>query len=216
MSDEESVTSMKEIEVGGQKFMVPDNMAAAIEAQNATLKQEMEDLKATTNQNQKQILDTVSQLNQPAPEPEEAPDGFWDNPNQYIQEQINQATSKVKQELTSDYQAKQAEDAFWDDFYKQNDDLKDVKFMVDSVSRRDLNELTQMGVEEAKKTLADRTRKELLKLKPEPTKVEEVVVEPSSFSADFNQEAPKPEKNDSLSDIIRKGNKARREARKRN
>ena len=223
MSQEnEETTSMTKMKIGDQEFMVPENMKNAIEAQNASIRAEMESqmnvIKQESAQANQSILDQVNAMKPAEPAESLEDDGFWDNPTKFIQDQISNATQsvaqKVEQDLTSKYQAEKAEELFWKEFYADNKDLKGYEFFVESVGKRDIQELSQMTTENAKKELADRVRKEMLKLTPEPTKVEEVEVEPSSFEVNFNQEAPKPKESSSLGDIIRKKNKIRHEANK--
>lgn len=217
MSEENNATSMKEVEIGGQKFMVPEAMAGAIEAQNASLRQEMESVKVSA---QRQVESTLEQVKQMQQQPEPLPpssddDGdFWDKPTDYVTKIAKQAAADAKREMEEKYRAEQTEKEFWSSFYIENADLKEFDYLVKAVARDNVTELAKLSIQGAKQELAEKSRKELLKFKPEPAKTEEVVVEDGAFSVDFNSSAPEAPKDNSLGAIIRKKAKSRHESRK--
>lgn len=222
MSEEND--EVKTIKIGDKEFVVPKNMADAIEAQQAINDQKINTLTERYQQDTQTLASRIEnlQVKQPEYTPPAEPssddeDEFWSNPMGTIKktqaELKRELKEELRQEIMRDQKQKETKTAFWSEFYKDNDDLKEYTLIVEAVLAKNAQEWANLTASQLKKTLADKSRAELLKIRPEPAKREEVVVEPGVNSVNFDfKEQRKPDEGSSLGSIIRKQNKVRREA----
>lgn len=210
-----------EVEIAGKKYMVTSEMANAINAEKANQKGEIERQLQNLGRKIEDVASTSLRREKPAESKKEpSDDDFWANPAEFFKAlrsdilgQVEEKVKGVKSELTNAYTADRSTESFWNSFYDDNKDLKEDKFIVDAVMKRDWDEIKDMKAGEAKKILADRARQTLLKY----TKTEQPGSQPKvegvggkKASADRDE----PAKVTSLSDIIKSRREARRKTRK--
>jgi len=199
--------SLQKVTIGDQEFAVTEEMAKALNSQKEEFDSALSEIR---NETKTQIQDLQKEI-KPVEKKEEELD-VWSDPAGYIKNQIESAKTEIETKLTGAYNKQVSQQKFWDNFYAENDDLKDDKFMVEAVMGRDWNELGSMDGSKAAKKLAERTRKEILKLNPQK-KVKQVKIEGGSIK----QEKP-PEKVEvtdiKFGDVLKNRAKARRESRK--
>jgi hypothetical protein len=196
-----------EINVGGQKFVVDKHLADAFNAQSDSYNQQFQDF-------QRQTSEQIQNL-KPKEEKKESDEDVWlVNPAQAAQQMEDRIVTKLTSAYQTTEQQKNSRNAFWNSFYKDNEDLKSMEFMVNAVLNRD-TDLLDMNPDRAKKELSERTRKELLNVIPKD-KHNENQVKVEGASTPKPKTLPKEEKGGELvklGDVIKMRRKARREAR---
>jgi hypothetical protein len=159
--------TIAEIDVGGQKFVVDPALAAALKK---TQRQE-EDRYSVLQTNLQKLQDEVRQKGSPVPS--EAPkdelmgntDLLFSNPEAFLAKFQERIETKVKTELTTEYQRAEGRKQFWDTFYKTNDDIKrESQLLVDAVMNRDYEELAALPVGRQFEALGEKVREEMLKI----------------------------------------------------
>lgn len=204
-----------EIEIGGQKYMVNEAMAAAIRAERENVSRSSDALK---QEFQNQIETIRSEIKRPEPEKKETKEvSFWDEPEKYfekfrgdIEKRINDATENVKKDLVSQYQSDKSTESFWSAFYGEHKDLKEDDFIVKSVLQRDYDELKSLPVSKARAELAERTRKTLLKYTGTKSTDKTPVVEGGPTPTPKKTDRKEPEKILSLADMVKQRREAKR------
>lgn len=212
-----------EVEIAGKKYMVTAEMASAINAEKANRSGEIERHLQNLGRKIEDVASTALRRDG-KPDDKKSDDkpkiDFWDNPEAFFQNletrilgQVEEKVNGVKSELTSAYTNDRSTEQFWNGFYTDHKDLKEDKFIVDAVMRRDWDELKDMKSAEAKKILADRAREVLLKHGKTEKQDRDVQVEGAGAlktKAD-KQDVPKVT---SLTDVIKARREARRKSRK--
>lgn len=209
----EAVDGMVTVTINGQEYIVPEAMAQALQAEQASNQKKLQSQKEQSQQEKETLLSRINNMTVTPPKEPEMDDEFWVQPEKYIQNAINKAVKVTQEQMRTEYQQDVTEKQFWADFYSKNPDLKEHKFIVEAVVARDNAELAKMTVEDAAEAIEERVKKEILKFSPKQTKTEEVVVESPSISVDFDRPAPdteKDQKSGSLSEIIKNKNRQRR------
>lgn len=214
-----------EVELGGQKVVVNEQLASALKAELDQRNQQLENFKQET-QRQLETFGTTLQQVQPPQTPQEEND-FWTAPDKYIEERLKKIEQTFEEKLTKKEQAVQAqltERELWEKFYSKHPDLKRDKdhFLVNAILQRDNQEIMNLskskGVDAAMEELANRTinfmADSLGKKQQEPK--EEVVLETQGTKSQFDlpteqKEEKQPE--NSLSEIIRQRSQRRRSSR---
>lgn len=95
----------------------------------------------------------------------EAPD--WDellfsDPKEALRLHGEMVADKVTRQLRNEYTTNQGTEKFWNEFYKEHDDLVEDKELVQFILSTKFDEIGGMPVEQAKKTLADLTRTQIM------------------------------------------------------
>lgn len=119
----------------------------------------------------------------PAAEPD--PDWeklMYENPKGFVDTISERIVKRVSADLGGKYTKDQGEKEFWTEFYAENDDLTSAedKSLVRAVLNENINILGDLPVSQAKKQLADLTRKRIMHYtgkKPKTDKGKKVVVE---------------------------------------
>jgi hypothetical protein len=158
------------------------------------------------------LASQVAAMNQPKvtpgpKEPEEKIDWedlMFKDPAKYHELLTQSITNNIESKLTNKYQQAEGEKDFWNGFYKDNDDLKDDRFLVDAVLKANMNELAPMTVKEAGKRLAELTRAEIMRYTGNklPSNKKKAVTEGSQPPSPGKKE-PEKEKVTTLSDLIK-------------
>lgn len=158
------------------------------------------------------LASQVAAMNQPkvTPGPAEPAEKIdWEDlmfkdPAKYHELLTQSITNNIESKLTNKYQQAEGEKDFWNGFYKDNDDLKDDKFLVDAVLKANMTELAPMTVKEAGKRLAELTRAEIMRYTGNklPSTRKKAVTEGSQPPSPGKKE-PEVEKVTTLSDLIK-------------
>lgn len=144
------------LKIGGKEFDAPEDIAAALTALQEAHDAELAELRKANRA-------------QPAPNPtpaktEEEPYDF----NTMIFINPAEALAKFREEIIADmtgrYQAETGRAKFWSDFNKENSDLEDATFLVESVLNKNYEDLKGLPADEARKELAKLSRLALDKL----------------------------------------------------
>jgi hypothetical protein len=101
-----------------------------------------------------------------ASEPED--DVNWDelifkDPKEALRLHGERVAKQVKREMTADYQRDQGERRFWNDFYAENEDLKEDHDLVLATMNKHFPEIGNLPTHVAQKKLADLTRERIMK-----------------------------------------------------
>lgn len=157
--------------------VVEDKRKESIEERLARLEGENSALRASI---------TARPAEKPAPVKEE-PEPDWEDlmykdPKGFVGVITDRIVKKVSADLGGKYTKDQGEKEFWTEFYAENDDLTSVedKSLVRAVLNENINVLGDLPVSQAKKQLADLTRKRIMHYtgkKPKGDKGKKVVVE---------------------------------------
>lgn len=135
-----------------------------------------------------------SPLNNP-PITEDAENLLLSDPKKFVQLVEN----KVEQKMQRASQQKANIDNFWNDFYQDNSDLKEVKWHVESVLREKLLEWNDKPTNDAKKLLAEEARRriDLLRrnsgVKVETLQTEKATTLPASGEPAMRASEPAPQ-----------------------
>ena len=158
--------TLVEVEIGGVKMKVAEDVASAITKQKEESQGAVEEAEA-------RAADATRAAAIPAPQPKE---GEKRDPFAYLGDQLFEDPAAalrgfaqlMKQNITSDltgkYQAASNEKEFWADFYETNPDLKEFKLQVDGVTDKNMSKIGSLPVDKAVDRIADLTRKELLRI----------------------------------------------------
>jgi len=154
-------------------------------------------------------LRAPKQQAQPAPQEPNWEDLLFTDTNKAVALLKKTVREEITNDLTSQYKRDKGETQFWDDFYKDHDDLKHDDDLVKTTLQSHMSELADLPVKKAAEKLAELTRTRILRYTNGTTpKGKKAVTEGASQPSGGKKvaETPKPL---TLSDIIR----ARREKR---
>lgn len=152
----------------------------------------------------------------PAPQPkaeDDEPDWdklLYDNPKEAMRLHGERVASRVKQELTAQYQRENGQKLFWEKFYDKNKDLKDDTDLVEVTLKANLNDLANIPVEDAMKKLADLTRDRIMRYAGGKPKGGKKAMAEGAAPPMPPKASPEPEAPSSLSDIIKARARKRR------
>lgn len=154
-----AASETREVKIHGRNFQVSADLAQ-------TLEQRDREFDRTLNEKLAQRDRDIQQLRALLPKPEIKTPGYdtllFEDPNRAIQ-QIKQ---EIRAELSVAYDQDQKLQAFWRDFYAGNTDINpsDDGIIVRALLNEHLAELAPMRAEDAARSLADLTRKEILRI----------------------------------------------------
>lgn len=138
------------------------------------------------------------------------------NPKEAVKRLRAEIKAEITGELENKYNRAESEKEMWKIFYKENEDLKEEKWMVDAVLQRDYASLKDLPASEAMKKLATSVKKELLRLKGGRSDADNANTElEGSGNARLNAKKSGHSQEDevpSLSALIRQRQEARRKA----
>lgn len=146
------------INIDGTDYQVDKNTAALFEAQKRTYDRELGEVK--------------KKIPAADPAPRKAADEddsdytvkLFTDPKKFLEERDEKIVSRVRTELTQQYQADQSQKEFWSEFYRENPDL-DIKKdhrVVGAVLAENYSSWSELPAAQARKKLADATRDTLL------------------------------------------------------
>lgn len=110
---------------------------------------------------------------------------------------------ELTSELTTTYKRDQGEKAFWDDFYKAHDDLKDDDDLVRATLNKNLSDLADLPVKKAAEKLAELTRERIMRYTGNNPKGGKKAVTEGAGQPTKGKVEPEKPKVVTLSDIIR-------------
>lgn len=102
---------------------------------------------------------------QPAAEDEEPnwEELLFKDPKAALKLHGDRVAKAVKAELTQQYQTEQSNSRFWNEFYKEHDDLYEDHDLVLATMNKHFNEIANLPSKQAQKVLADLTRARIMK-----------------------------------------------------
>lgn len=77
---------------------------------------------------------------------------------------IKKLKAEMRQEIAADYNADQSRRDFWDDFYRENTDLRDEDHLVQATLSKHISALENMRGKAGRDKLAELTKKDILNL----------------------------------------------------
>lgn len=157
---------MKEITIGGVKYLVPEEAAAAIEASNAAVTGEFTKIRGELDSLKARPAATA-----PAPAPQTDPDDLETQIFLDPKKALSKFKDEVKAEMRQEYTVEQGRRQWWDEFYKDHKHLKSASTLVEAVMGKHFNELRALPVAQQAKALADKVDAELaaiIKDRPAP------------------------------------------------
>lgn len=217
-------TGAVEVEIGGQKLMVAQDLANAIKAEQQMRAEQVNEFKQQTQQQFEDLKNQFVTQQRKEPEPtQDTGGGFWDDPDKYFDQREQKLLAQVDERLNKKDKENDEMDAqrlFWDSFYEENDFLnrKDDHFIATAILSRDWEELKKMRSSEAVKELGERTKTFLadkLELRNKKTKDKTILETPQvTLEPELEQQEKQPDPSEgSFHEIIKKRNADRRAAR---
>lgn len=204
----------EEIEVDGKTYIVDKNTSEQIKKQEEMINKQNQTIANLTLQVEKKHPEQITA------QPDQKVDWeglIFSNPEQAVElieknilKKVDERDSNIKTELETKYEREQAEKKYWNEFYKDNKDLKDADFVVKAIFQQHWNELGPMTPNQASKRLAELSREAILKLVPSNDS-KSVQVEGGATPSTKPSRTPEGEKIVTMGQIIRNRNKARRE-----
>lgn len=134
------------------------------ETRSERIERELAELKARNALLEKRVPPEPARA--ATPEPEEETDWenlIFTNPKEAVEKIKEQSRKEITRELRGDYQREQSTTRFWNDFYKENDDLTEDRDIVEMELNKNFAKLADMPVPDAIAELADLTRKRIMK-----------------------------------------------------
>lgn len=202
--DGEDQTDEDEFDDGGVESEAPANdPMAAINARLAALE--------TENANLRRAVPPAA----PAPQEDPLDAVDWDtelfsDPKGALKKYGAIVADQVERKLTSKYQSDRGTQRFWDDFYKENEDLKQDHDLVQATLAANMQDLANRPVPDAMKRLGELVRERILRYSRK-TPGRKARVEGNEPPQPRPQTRQEPNKVVTLGDIL----KARREARRK-
>lgn len=151
------------VKIAGREHQLPEDVAQALSEREREFdrklsehSQELGQLRQMTRQWQERQAPTAPQR----PAEPDIETLWFENPKAAAQK----LRQEIRQEITGEYQRDQAIRSFWDGFYRGNDDLREDDFIVNAVFQRHFDQLADLAPAKAAETLADLTRKEIIRL----------------------------------------------------
>ena len=154
---EEATPEYRDVAIGGRYHRVTKDVADALLIEQNQLTQAL--------QQRRQEEPTARQDPEPTRETDEDfTTRFFSDPETVLREREDRIRKEVANELRAEYQAKSSLDKYWDDFYNQNKDLKDYKWVVDSVVKDRMSELENLRGTASMSALAVMTKERILQV----------------------------------------------------
>ena len=146
--------SMREVTINGAKYLVPEETAVALEAQQAAFDSQAQSFRAE--------MDT---LRRPAPAAPPADADDFDtqlflNPKAAI----GRVKDELKAELRQEYTVANAQQKWWNDFYADNKHLNGSNVIVEAVMRAHFDELKALPIDKQGSALAGKVDAELARI----------------------------------------------------
>lgn len=217
-----------EIEVGGEKIVVNQDIAKAFQLQNQQHEQELKKLEERFGQQINEWQTNVQSQLSAQTLPKETPQtpeetDFWSDPDKFLDKKLSAYKSEIESRLEErdrKLNSQMTEEKLWDDFYRENKELKREKdhFLVTAILQRDQQELQKLAKTDLKKAmneLAQRTQSFIVdNFGKKDTKKEEVILESPQASPEamFNQPPSEEKVEGTLHDIIRQRHRDRRKS----
>lgn len=216
---------LEEVVVGGRTLRLPHEEAEAVRAEQRRYQEDM------ARAQQAAQARPAQEYNQPASQPagyenrgpatqqddDDLENLLFTDPKKALEIHGQKVEERVSQRLRQEYQAEQATQNFWDEFYRDNPKLKSHDDIVKLVLNQNMNELSAMPVDSAKVELANRASQKILDI-AKSTGQSGAATSRARTEGASGQPAPKPkpkapddeDKPTSLSEVLRKRREQRR------
>jgi hypothetical protein len=159
---------MVEVEAGGKKFMVTPEVATAMKQEKEAIKTDYE--KRMEKLAQQQLQHQQPQQKQPEPQRVKLGERLFEDPDGALED----FRKTIKEEIRSEYLAeRQAEKQrqqqetglkeFYNDFFKENKELKDDRELVETILMSNFNRWANLTPDEVKKRLAEKAQETILR-----------------------------------------------------
>lgn len=205
------------VKIGKKEFEVDPGIAAAYEEREREYMRGIQ-----MDRREKDELERFRRAAQPTPPQDAEPDFntlLFENPTRALELR----DARLKAELEAKYRSEQNFRAFWEQFYENNPDLKDEKFLVNAQFQSSWDTISDMKTPDAQEYLADGVRKEILRISRKAKTATGTVPSPTGravvegATGDRPPAPPRPVDSDeepaSLSAAIKARARARRTAR---
>ena len=147
--------TMREVTVGGAKYLVPEETAVALEAQQAAFEAQSQALRAEIDGLKKPAAPAAA-----APAEDDFDTQLFLNPKATL----SKLKDEWKQEIRTEYQVTTAQQKWWSDFYAEHKHLNGSNVIVEAVMRANFDELKALPVNQQGKALADKVDAELARI----------------------------------------------------
>lgn len=201
--------SRVKVKIGDAELETDPGSAAALNAlmqMNAQLQAQMNGFRTLTPEPKKA-----------ATEEYDYETGLFTEPKVALARLRQEIKNEIKTEMTGQYQAAETKKEFWSSFYTENADLKDNKLIVDAIVTRDWAKLSNLTPENAAKEISKAAKKEIMRLtggrsNADPDADQNVIEGGSTKNTPPSKQNPAKDAPQSLSDVIRNRQAARRKA----
>jgi len=159
--EENRGSTLQTVTIGGKTFQMEPEVAASIQAEQTSYQEQVSTAEAAT------LAVEVAGKEAPGRE-QDADEGegtgiadlMFTDPEAYDK----QLRESIKTDIRAEYQQDQARQTFWDEFYRENTDLADKKWMVEGVLARRLDSIGKLSGRPGRDKLAELTKGEILGL----------------------------------------------------
>lgn len=187
----ENEDGLVKVTTNGKDFMVPKNMAEAMNAQSEQFTTQVSTMNKALSDNEAQHQQQLTDLNTQfatkiqdmapvVPAVDNFETSFYEDPKaafDTLRDEVKQEIAASKKEMTETYtqdqirlsteaQTVQVEKDFWAGFYKEQPDLKGHEMIVKGIMARDNDTFTGKSLDEIGIHLADETRKYFMSINP--------------------------------------------------
>lgn len=194
------------VEYMGRKIQLPEDAAAVWQERETAMSRQGAELGE-----HRQWRKMAEQRLKPEPERPAEPDinTLWfENPQAAYQKIVSDVETRVE----SRYRQDQALKSFWDGFDRANEDLRDDRWLAETLLQQNFAELADLSPRKAQERLGEITREQILRLtkKVKPTdSPARNLLEPASGERPERPAREEPEGHKSISDLLRERNAKR-------
>jgi hypothetical protein len=149
--------AMKEVVINGAKYLVPEEQAAALEAQQVAIETQFQSLRSELDGLKKPAAPAAAP---PAADSDDFETKFFLDPKGTLA----RVKDEWKQEIRQEYTVAQAQAKWWDDFYGSHKHLKGSNVIVEAVMRAHFDELKALPVDKQAAALAGKVDAELARI----------------------------------------------------
>jgi hypothetical protein len=153
---DQATPEYRDVAIGGQYHRVTKDVADALLIEQQSLTE------ALSRRDQAPAAAPVSEPTRDTDE--DFATRFFSDPEAVLREREQKIREEVTTELRREYSAKTALDKYWDDFYRQNADLRDYKWVVDSVVHDRMSELENLRGTASMAAVARMTKERILEV----------------------------------------------------
>lgn len=206
----------REVEVGGRRVRVEDDVAQAIEQERQQMRdelnrsqQQLDEVRTSSNQQQTQSGESEGS------ETDSELEALWyTNPQKAANLVAERAQKAAEENLRKEYRKDKAWEQFWTSFYQANSHLKGDDDIVKMVFNQKYSDWSNLSVEEAQKRLADAASNRIIAIQRQAQSGESPQVEGGGGASEGRGKAKATaggeDEPQTLGAVIKKRNQARR------